>query len=323
MPANRGMTKTCWMLAAGLALVAAGCSNTQNGLTAEKPPAPPALRMGVIPYDKPEAIQEQYQQFGDYIARKLGAPSATVSVASDYVGVITALENDQIDVAYLNPLSYAIAQDRAQKNGHALPAIAMPYVITKGQNKGSLTYEGVIFVRADSGIKSLKDLKGKTVAFNEQTSTSGYLYPAAMFLKIGINPKPKSEGGDLKDALFAGATGVVPAVFNKQVDAGAIFDEGIQLSLPNPADQAQIKVIAKTDPIPNGMLVARADLPPDQVAKLKAALQTINTEPAGKKALAEMRVEKWAPADDSLFDPVRKTATVLGLGLESLDKKKG
>jgi phosphonate transport system substrate-binding protein len=245
---------------------------------------------------------------------------ASVFVASDYVGVVTALENSQVDIAYLNPLSYAIAAARAEKAGKPLIPIAMPYVIPPHQKKGSLTYEGIIFTRVDSGIHSLKDLKGKTFAFNEPTSTSGYLYPAALFLKAGINPKPMSEGGDLKDAHFAGAQGVVPSVLNGQSDAGAIYDEGIDISLPNPADRAKLRVIARTDPIPNGMLVARADMPHAEVVKLQKAFQTINTDPAGRASLAKMDVEKWVPDEDWLFNPVRKTAAILGLKLPAAKK---
>jgi phosphonate transport system substrate-binding protein len=307
------------LVGALLAGAAAGCSPNSAG-SAAKGSVKGAFRIGVIPYENPQEETEEYQQFGAFLGQKINGQPAVVTVAQDYVGVVTALENDQEDAAYLNPLSYVIASDRARKAGRALVPISMPYVIMKGQTKGDLTYEGVIFARKDSGIKNLSDLKGKTIAFNEQTSTSGYLYPVSMLIKAGINPRAKSDGGDLKQVYFAGAQGVVPAVMHGQADAGAIFAEGIRLSLPNEADQAQVRIIARTPPIPNGMFVARGDLDPAIISKLKSAMADLNTDPAGKAAEAKMRVEKWVPADDALFDPVRQTARVLGLNLETIKK---
>jgi len=268
--------------------------------------------IGVIPYEEPRKEKEEYVGFGDFVGTRIDGKPANVFIASDYVGVISALEADQIDAAYLNPLGYVIASNRARKAGHPLIPIAMPYVIYQG--KGDLTYEGVIFTRKDSGVKSLADLKGKSVAFNEPTSTSGYLYPVAMLLKAGVNPKPAPEG-DLKQVFFAGAQGVVPAVLHKQAAAGAIFEQGIELSLPDPADRAKLKILARTDPIPNGMLVARGTLDPAAVEKLKQAMREINSDPMGKLYLKKMGVEKWVPPQDNLFDPVRKAAAILKLDL--------
>jgi len=198
----------------------------------------------------------------------------------------------------------------------------MPYVIEGGNKKGSLTYRGIIFVRKDSGINTLKDLKGKSFAFNEPASTSGYLYPFTMLHDAGINPQPAARGGDLGNVTFSNATGVPPAVLNRQADAGAIYEEGPERILKNPAEVAQLKIIAYTPPIPNGMLVTRSDLPKTEIANLKKAMSDINTDPEGKQALAKMGVAKWVPADDSLFDPVRKAAKILNLDLTILRKKK-
>ena len=309
------------------AMLSAGCAGSPGSGSGSGSPTPapsatePPLRVAAIPYEDPQKESEQYVGFGNYLGQKVNGQDAKVAIASDYVGVVISLENKQADVAYLSPYSYALAADRAVAAGHPLVLLAMPYVIPSGQTRGSLTYEGVIFTRADSGIRTLKDLKGKTFAFNEQTSASGYLYPAMLLLAAGVNPQPESRGGDLKQVFFAGAQGVVPSVFNRQSDAGAIFEEGIRLSLSNPADRAQIKVIQRTDPIPNGMLVARGDLAPDEIKKLRDAIVSINTAPEGKAALAKMHVEKWAPANDSMFDKVRQTARKLGLTLETSSMK--
>ncbi len=87
----------------------------------------------------------------------------------------------------------------------------------------------------------------------------------------------------------------------------------------------EFKIIATTDPIPNGMFVARANLDPATLEKLKQALADINTDPQGQAALKAIPQGGWdklVPADDKIFNPVRKKATILGLNLQSLDTKK-
>ncbi len=303
---------TSLIILAGL-LALTGCGKR------EAPQAQP-LRVGIIPFDKVDALQEGFKPFADYLGTKSGRPGGTVFVTPSYVGILQALQSDQIDCAYLNPLSYVIAvqqfRDTAQ---HPLP-LAMPYF------HGSLTYKGIVYVRADSGINSLKDLKGKTFAFADQSSTSGYLYPAGMLKAIGIDPEK-----DLKAVNISGNKGVL-AVYNRQADAGATYETGIETaftdSVTKQTDQAKVaefKIIATTDPIPNGMFVARADLDKPTLDKLTAALAGINTDPQGKAALKSIPQGGWdkmVPADDHIFDSVRQKATLLNLNLQSLDARK-
>ncbi len=70
------------------------------------------------------------------------------------------------------------------------------------------------------------------------------------------------------------------------------------------------------------MLVARGNLDPATLAKLQAAMQQINTDPAAKSALTSLQVAKWDAPDDTVFNPVRSAAKVLGVDIAAMDKKK-
>ncbi len=267
------------------------------------------LRVGIVPYDQPGKLQEEYAPFANYLAGKAGE-KAKVFVTQDYSGVAPALQADQIDVAYLNPLSFVLFEQRLASTPQHLVLLGMPEV------HGSLYYYGIIVARKDSGITSVTGLKGKKVAFSDATSTSGYLYPYQYMLSQGVNPDK-----DLAQKVFAGTTGVIPAVLNKTVDAGAVFAEGLTL-FANPAQRQQLVVLAKVGPIANGMLVARGNLDPATLAKLQAAMQQINTDPAAKSALTSLQVAKWDAPDDTVFNPVRSAAKVLGVNIAAMDKKK-
>jgi phosphonate transport system substrate-binding protein len=272
--------------------------------------APEQFKVGVIPFEDASAIQTHYKPFADYLGNKVGSKGGEVFVTSQYAGILAALRADQIDCAYLNPLSYVLAVQEYRDTPEHLVPIGMPYF------HHSPTYRGIIFVRADSGIKTVRDFKGKTFAFADRSSTSGYLYPAGLMKEAGLDPS-----ADVKSLNISGNASVL-AVLNKRVDGGASYEGAIEMALKDPAQAKQLVVIAKTDPIPNGMFVVRGNLSADKIAKLKQALIDINTEPAGQTALNTMEYDKIVPADDRAFDPLRKKAAILGLSLQSLDEKK-
>lgn len=295
---------------AAIFLTVAGCTKSTNAPSAAGGSGTP-IRIGVIPYEASTSKEEQeYKPFAAFFTKDTGRPT-TVTVAGNYIGVVQALQADQIDVAYLNPLSYVLFADKMRNTPEHLVPVAMPYV------HGSLYYYGVIFTRTDTGINTLTDLKGKKFVFTQPTSTSGYLYPYNYMLDHGINPKK-----DLGQIEFAGTdAAVVPAVLNGSADAGAVFEEGLTL-YATPAQQKQLKVIARDGPIANGMFVVRGNLDPATMALVKKAFVDVNTDPQGQAALKGLGVAKMAPADDSVFDPVRKAAKTLGLNLQALSPPK-
>jgi len=286
----------------------AGCGHQgSNGGATDSASTP--LKVGVIPYDKADTVVSQYTPFSKYLAKKVGRTDAQVNVTPEYIGIIQALRADQIDCAYLNPLSYVLAVNEFRGKPEQLVPIAMPYY------HNNLMYKGDIFVRADSGIKSIKDFKGRSFAFADPTSTSGYLYPAGMMKDAGLDPTK-----DVRSVNISGG-GSVNAVFNKIADGGASFDGSIELALKDPAKIKQMSVIAQTDPIPNGMFVARGNLDPKTIEAMKKALVDINNEPDGQAALNTMQFTKWVPGDDHQFDAVRQKAKILGLDLKALGAK--
>ena len=103
-------------------------------------------------------------------------------VAADYAGVIQAFAAKQLEIAYMSPAAYAAAW--LESNGDVVPL-----VVTQEQD-GSNSYVSVMYVRADSGITSLAEMKGHSLAWADPNSASGYLIPRAEFRAQGIDPEP-------------------------------------------------------------------------------------------------------------------------------------
>lgn len=264
------------------------------------------LTMTVVPYEAADKLNEDYGGMADYLAKRAGRKQGRFVPVTEYAGVIAALKSDQVDVAYLSPLPYAIASGQMK-----LAPLAMPYV------KGKLDYHGILFVRADSPIKTVADLKGKTIAFSDPTSTSGYLLPRRLLEKSGILPQ-------LKNTYSAGdGTTVLKAVETGAADCGASYDQVFTVGYKgHPEKMKLMRVIAQTEEIPNGLYVARGDLPADEIEKLRKAFLDMNSDPEGRKVMLKAPNDKEVPVDDKLFDGVRETAKAEGIGIGALDKRK-
>lgn len=298
------------VLTALLLLSAGGCSshnqgaNDSSGASGARPIGD-TLTMTVVPYEAADKLNEDYGLMATYLARKMGARSGKFVPVVDYAGVLAALQAGQVDVAYLSPFPYALAS--GQMKMHLL---AMPIV------EGSLMYYGIVFVRADSPIRTISDLAGRTVAFGDRSSTTGYILPRALFEKAGVFNR-------LKKWYNAGnAEIVVKAVETGAADAGCAYNLVFQVVYKGRPDLAKkMRVIGQTEQIPNGIYVARGDLPPADVEKLRKAFLDMNTDPEGKIAMRKAPHDKLVPPDDKLFDSVRDAARRQNIDIRVFDQK--
>ena len=219
------------------------------------------------------------------------------SVATSYAAAIEAMCAGKADIVWLATLSYVIAKDKCPD----------AQLLVTSLRFGSQFYNGQIIVGADSGIESVEDLDGKSFAFTDPASTSGYLYPTALLEKNGV---------ELSESLFAGShNSAALAVYNGRADAAATYvDVRNSLETDFPDIKDKTKVIALTDDIPNDTITAGPDVPADVADSFKQAMLDIVGTEEGLKAVYD--IYEWegaAEADDSFFDPVRTAATAIGI----------
>jgi phosphonate transport system substrate-binding protein len=185
-------------------------------------------------------------------------------LAADYAGVIQAFVAKQLEIAYMSPAAYAAAW--LESNGDVVPL-----VVTQEQD-GSNSYVSVMYVRSDSDITSLADMKGHSLAWADPNSASGYLIPRAEFRAQGIDPEPHKYFGLTG---FAGGheQGVV-AVLNHQYDAGVTWTSGVgdpavgytrgnlrMMVDKKMLNMKDLRIIWKSRPILNGPLTVRKSTP--------------------------------------------------------------
>ena len=259
------------------------------------------IRVGLIPSEDSRAMLASSQQLLDALDKNLGI-KVKGFVAADYNGVIEAMRSGHVEVAYLGPFSYVLGTTVANIEAFAT---------AETSKSGRTFYHSQIITRKDSGIKDIKDLKGKTFAFVDPSSTSGHLFPKAGLLKLGIDPEAY-----FGRVLFTGSHDAnALAVANKRIDAATIadriFDAAVQKNLVKRED---IHVVWSSDPIPESPTVWRKNLSPELKAKIKAAFLNIRDITWADQG----KLNRFVETNDAAYDVIRDTAKALNLDLKKM-----
>jgi len=260
-----------------------------------------ALTVGLIPSEDSRAMIANSQVMMDMLAKALGMPVKPF-VAADYNGVIEALRSKRLDVAYLGPFSYVLGTTVADIEAFA---------VAETKKAGRTSYHSLIVARKDSGIKTVADLKGKTFAFVDPTSTSGHLFPKAGLIKAGFNPDK-----DFGRVIFSGShDSNAVAVQNKKIDAVAIADRILDAAIAKGlAKREDLQVVWTSDPIPESPTVWRKDLDPGLKKRVQAAFLEVKDIPWSDQGL----LNGFHPTNDAAYNIIRETAKTLNLDLRAM-----
>jgi len=258
------------------------------------------LHLVLTPSQKPTDLMATGEEFGQVLGKLVGIP-VRVTVASDYAAVIEALRNRTADLAFVHPGGYVLASREAKAT-----------IVAKNLWHGKSSFTSRIYVRRDAGIKTVEDLRGKTIAFVDPASSSGYIYPMVLLIKRGLvtNRDPKSF---FKEVVFSGAHDAsMRALLNGHVDAIASFDMAREQYLKDIAERERLIFVAETEPIPEAGIAARDGLDPATFAKVRAALLQIRG-PAHAALLKRLyEIDGFETAEDREYDPVRAAIELLG-----------
>jgi phosphonate transport system substrate-binding protein len=297
-----------------LALLVAAIALATWFACGEPAKAPKVLRVGFVPAEDAAQVMQNAQPVVEILRKQLGMEIQPF-VATDYTGVVEALRANKLDIAFLTPASYVLAKNETNVK-----------VVLKSERKGIPAYYAAIITRADSGIKTLEDLRGKTFAFGDSLSTTGHVFPRKMFKEHGIDPVR-----DFKQVLYSGGhDATVLAVLNGKVDAGATYanspdsqDTAWMRYLKDPDDVKKIHAIAFSEPIPADNLVINGSLDERLAKKIEKVFVDLSRDPEGKKMLRELyQIDGFVSATDKDYDSVRRAFIDAGIPLkEALQKK--
>ncbi len=270
----------------------------------------PQLRIGILGGENEADRMGRYGAYGRLLEETFGVP-VRLFQSSDYGGVVQAFAGRHIEMASMSPAAYAAAW--MESNGNV-----EPFLVTQ-EADGSTSYIAVMYTRADSGITSLEQMRGRSMAWADPNSASGYLIPRAALRAAGINPE--SYFG--RSGFAGGHEQAIVAVLGRQYDAGVTWASGIgeeaqgftrgmlrataEKGLLNMRD---LRIIWRSGPIQNGPLVVRKDTPDAFKADMRAFhLALPATHPEIHRAVERGTVIGWVPTrheDYELFIQMRR-----------------
>jgi phosphate/phosphite/phosphonate ABC transporter binding protein len=255
--------------------------------------AGPSFRFGITKYLPESQLVQEHRTLILYLSSRIRR-NVELKIYDDYIDLAVQLAKGELDLAALSSYAYV----RAKRKSPKLRLLAT-HVTTGGKS-----YEGYIVAKANAGIETLKDLRGKVFCYIGPNSTSGYLYPRALFRRQGMDPdnsfKATRFTGDHLSALKALENG---ACDGAAVFAG-IFFEAVKHGLP----PQKYTILAATQRIPYDAYCTPPTTSEEMARSLREALLDLkpNSELAKTVLGPKSRITGFAPASDSDYDSVRR-----------------
>ncbi|MCY1609866.1 phosphate/phosphite/phosphonate ABC transporter substrate-binding protein [Staphylococcus pettenkoferi] len=263
---------------------------------------PKELTVQFVPSQNADKLEAKAKPLEKLLSKELDIP-VKVSVSTNYNTIVEAMKSKKVDVGFLPPTAYTLAHD--QKAADVLLQAQRFGVNKDGSDSKELTkdYQSEILVKKDSGIKSVKDLKGKKIALQDVTSTAGYTFPLVELDKEGVNVLK-----DMKVVNMKGHDQAVISLMNGDVDAAAVFNDARKIvKKDEPKVFDETKILKLTKPIPNDTISVRSDMDSKFRDKLKKAFKDIAKTKEGHKVISEVYShENYVDSKDENFDIVRE-----------------
>jgi phosphonate transport system substrate-binding protein len=256
------------------------------------------LRVSAIPDENPQEMLRIYQPFADYLTKEIGIPVKFTPVV-DYAATVEGLAANRLEMVWYGGLTSVQAAKQAKGARRVI------------MRKEDAEFKSHFIAPKDGGIKSLKDLKGKTFAFGSVSSTSGHLMPRYFLIKNGINPEK-----DFSKFSFSGAHDATAAwVEAGRVDAGALnFLVWDKLVETKKVDTNKVQIFWTTPPYVDYVWTVRAGVDKATVEKItKAFLKLDYNKPEDKKLLDLHRTKGYITAKDEDWKGIEEAAVAAGL----------
>lgn len=304
-----------FLLAAALVL-SSGCGQGPDTAVVDFSKTIPVEKPGLTPQDpvplkvavgamvSPKETFIYYRQLLDYIGEGLHREVEFVQ-RKTYGEVNELLGEGKIDLAFICSGPYALVKER-----YGFELVATPQI------EGSPFYHSYLIVSKKASSQRLEDLRGRVFAFTDPDSNTGRLAPAYWLAEMGERP----EGFFGKTIYTHGHDNSILAVAKNLVD-GAAVDSLIweYYNKKDPAFTSETRVIRKSEPYGIPPVVASRSLAPDLREKIRLLLLSMHLEPAGKRILEAVGIDRFIEGQETWYDPIRRMERTFAALKEKVD----
>lgn len=266
-----------------------------TGIFAVEPP----LKLGVGLFqpdrDKNDAT---YRPLAEYLATKLGRKVELRTVDS-WEGLAKSLANGETDLALMGPWGYVLANHQAGAQ-----------VISTILYDGKPEYFAIMITHPNSGINSPADLKGRSFAFGDKGSTSGYLIPLHYLMTQGITPEKY-----FSKVVHTSHQAIETQVTQGVLDAGADYNRNRNAMIEQGLIKGdQSRIIWTSAPLPNDAFAVSKALAGDTalIQQLQAALSGMGEALKSRPELLPPHYTGFVSRDNGFYKPIRDAGLATG-----------
>ncbi len=261
--------------------------------------------------DDPKAHYEQLKPLLDYVVPKLadvGIREGRILMARDAQQMASYLRRGRVD--WVTETS-GTGMQLARRAG------AVPLLLT--ERDGVSRYGTVFLARRDSGIRGIEALRGRSIAFQNSSSTSAYFVPAAELLARGLSlslllsPQDRPDPGTVGYVFARSELNISTWVHKRLVDAGVMSNLDWQnpLRVP-PSYRRDLVAFHQTGEYPRALEMVRPGMDPKVKARLQQVLEQAAADPDAREAMLRFfKTTRFLPIDPKS----RQALEQLGVGV--------
>ena len=261
--------------------------------------AEPPLKLGVGLFQPDrEKNDATYRPLANYLAAKLNRPVELRTVDS-WEGLAKSLANGETDLALMGPWGYVLANHQAGAQ-----------VISTILYDGKPEYFAIMITHPNSGINSPADLKGRTFAFGDKGSTSGYLIPLHYLMLQGITPESY-----FSKVVHTSHQAIETQVTQGVLDAGADYNRNRNAMIEQGLIKPELsKIIWTSAPLPNDAFAVSKTLSGDAalIKQLQSALNGVGEALKNQPNLLPAHYTGFVSRDNAFYKPIRDAGLATG-----------
>ena len=266
------------------------------------------LLIGLVPEENIFRQMDRYRPLAAYLSARIGI-KVKLTILSKYGDIIDRFVSRNMDGAFFGAFTALLAVEK-------LPVEPIARAVNLD---GSSTVESFIFVRSDSGIKGVRDMKGKRMAFVDRATASGYLFAIGFLRENGIRDIDRF----FKEYFFTGShDSAIYSVLDNRADVGTAESKVYyRITGKDRSIKDELSIIGRSRGFPGTILCVKRDMPEERKSRIREVLFGMEKDPEGRKVLEKYGALRFIAAGKDAFLPLMEIVNKAGIDIKAYKYK--